>query len=98
LANAPALAVTTVPVLLTVWWSGANRYGAWAAMSVGFITWVAFFFLSPELPNDLLGLGASLITIVVVSLATRRMEPPRPALDVDGNEVPFRDRLGIMRK
>jgi len=98
LANAPALAITTVPVLLTVWWSGANRYGAWAAMSVGFITWVAFFFLSPELPNDLLGLGASLITIFVVSFATRKMDPPRPALDVDGNEVPFRDRLGILRK
>ncbi|MEL7186461.1 MAG: sodium:solute symporter family protein [Pseudomonadota bacterium] len=95
--NAPALAVTTIPVLLSVWWGGANRYGAWAAMAAGFITWVAFFFISPELPNDLLGLFASLIVIVIVSLATRKIDPPRPARDIDGNVVAFKDRLGILR-
>ncbi len=98
LANAPGLAVTTIPMLLAVWWSGANRYGAWAAMAAGFTTWVVFYFVAPELPNDLLGLGAGLITIIVVSLATRKNDPPRPALDIDGNEVPFRDRLGILRR
>ena len=97
LANAPALAVTTIPMLLAVWWKGANQYGAWAAMATGFATWVTFYFVSPELPNDLLGLGAGLITIIVVSLATRKNDPPRPALDIDGNEVPFKDRLGILR-
>ena len=96
--NAPALAVTTVPFLLSVWWAGANRSGAWAAMTAGFVTWTVFYFAAPELPNDLLGLGASLVTIVVVSLATRKTDPPRPALDIDGNEVPLTNRLGILGK
>lgn len=96
--NAPALAVSTVPMLVAVWWKGANRYGAWAAMAAGFVTWVSLFFLEPELPNDLLGLLAGFVAMVVVSLATRRIEPPRPARDIDGNVVPFKDRLGILRK
>ena len=95
-ANAPGLAVSTVPILLSVWWSGANRSGAVAAMAAGFTTWVVLYFAAPELPNDLLGLGAGLITIVVVSLLTRKSDPPRPALDIDGNVVEFKDRLGIL--
>ena len=95
-ANAPGLAVSTVPILLSVWWGGANRSGAVAAMAVGFITWVSLFFMAPDMPNDLLGLAAGLITIVVVSLLTRKSDPPRPALDIDGNVVAFKDRLGIL--
>lgn len=96
--NAPALAISTVPLLLSVWWSGANRYGAWAAMATGLATWSTFFFLDPDLPNDLLGLFAGFVAIVVVSLATRKIEPPRPARDIDGNIVPFTNRLGILVK
>ena len=96
--NAPALAVSTVPMLVAVWWKGANRYGAWAAMATGFITWVSLYLLDPDLPNDLLGLLAGFVAIIVVSLATRKIEPPRPARDIDGNIVPFKDRLGILIK
>ncbi len=95
-ANIVMLTATTVPFLLVVWWRKANRYGAVAAMAVGFSTWLVSRSVAPDLPGDLLGLGACLVTIVVVSLLTQKIDPPKPARDVDGNEVEMTDRLGTL--
>lgn len=38
----------------------------------------------------------SVILLVVVSLLTQKSDPPLPITDVDGNELPFKDRLGIL--
>ena len=97
-ANVPALTGMAVPFILAVWWKKANRIGALSAMFAGFGTWLVTRFVAPELPGDLIGLGACFVTMIVVSLATQKIDPPRPARDIDGNIVEFKDRLGILRK
>ena len=95
-ANILSLTATTVPFLLVVWWRKANRTGALAAMACGFLTWLITRSVAPELPGDLIGMGVCLITIIVVSLLTQKYDPPRPARDIDGNVVAFKDRLGTL--
>jgi len=95
-ANILALTATTVPFVLAVWWKKANRTGALSAMAAGFGTWLVSRTVAPELPGDLIGLGVCLLTIVVVSLLTQKSDPPRPALDCDGNPVELDNRLGTL--
>jgi len=95
-SNILALTATTIPVLMVVWWSKANRIGALSAMVCGFLTWLVARSLAPELPGDLIGMGVCLIVMVVVSLATQKIDPPKPARDIDGNVVEFKDRLGLL--
>jgi SSS family solute:Na+ symporter len=95
-ANIIMLTAATVPILAAVWWSKANRTGALAAMVVGFSTWLISRSVAPELPGDLIGMGVSFVTMVVVSLMTQEQDPPRPALDIDGNVVEFKNRLGTL--
>jgi SSS family transporter len=93
-ANVPALAATAVPVVMVVWWRKANNIGALSAMAGGFLTWLVSRQIAPELPGDLIGMVVCLVLMVTVSLATQKLDPPKPALDIDGNEVEFKDRLG----
>jgi SSS family transporter len=95
-SNILALTATTVPVLMAVWWSKANRIGTLSAMAGGFLTWLVSRSVAPELPGDLIGMGACLVIMVVVSLATQKIDPPKPARDIDGNVVEFKDRLGTL--
>jgi SSS family transporter len=95
-SNILALTATTVPVLMAVWWSKANRIGTLSAMAGGFLTWLISRSVAPELPGDLIGMGACLVIMVVVSLATQKIDPPKPARDIDGNIVEFKDRLGTL--
>jgi len=95
-ANVLALTATTVPFLLVVWWRKANRTGTLAAMACGFLTWLISRSVAPELPADLIGMGVCLVTIIVVSLLTQKYDPPKPARDIDGNVVEFKDRLGTL--
>ena len=44
----------------------------------------------------LLGLIAALGTILIVTPLTQRIDPPRPLLNSDGEEVELKDRLGIL--
>lgn len=97
-ANVLALTSTVVPSLLMVWWKKVNRFGALSAMLAGFVTWLVARSVAPELPADLFGMCVCLVTIVVVSLLTQKIDPPRPARDIDGNIVEFKDRLGIFPK
>jgi len=96
-ANILALTATTVPFFLSIWWKKATRTGALAAMLTGFATWLITRAVAPEMPGDLFGLAVCLVTIVVVSLLTQKSDPPRPARDVDGNEVELTNRLGVLR-
>jgi len=65
-------------------------------MAAGFITWFIALLLAPELPGDLLGLIACLLTLLVVTPLTQKFDPPRPALNSDGEEVDLKDRLGTL--
>jgi len=95
-SNSVLLVSITVPFIAAVWWKKANRTGALAAMAAGFITWAITSQLAPHLPGDFLGLIACLLTLLVVTPLTQKFDPPRPALNSDGEEVELKDRLGTL--
>ena len=99
-ANILGLAAIIVPFVLGVWWKKANRTGALAAMGVGLSAWLITLFISRQfildLPADFIGLAASFITMLVVTPLTQTFDPPRPLVDVDGNVVEMKDRLGLL--
>lgn len=96
-ANTLILTAVTAPFILGVWWRRANRYGALAAMSTGFLTWLVFWWSGSGVAGDLPGLAVSLIVMIVVSALTQSQCPPEPLRDIDGNIVAADHRLGIMR-
>ena len=95
-ANIIGLAAIIVPFVLGAWWKKANRTGALSAMAAGLSVWIGTLILAPGLPADFIGLGASLVTMLIVTPLTQKSDPPRPLLDTDGNPVDFRDRLGTL--
>ena len=95
-ANAVILVSVTIPFVVGVWWKRANRSGALASMAMGFLTWFVAILYAPELPGDLLGLLVGLVTMLVVTPLTQKIDPPEPLRDADGEEVEFRDRLGTL--
>ena len=94
-ANLLTLTAIVMPFVLAVWWKKANRTGALSAMVVGFSSWLITRAVAPELPGDMIGLLASLLTMLVVSSLTQDFDPPRAVVDIDGNPVALNDRLGL---
>jgi len=95
-ANILGLAAIIVPFVVGVWWRKANRTGALSAMGAGISAWLLTLIVAPSLPADFIGLGASLITMLVVTPLTQKIDPPRPLVDIDGNPVEMKDRLGVL--
>ena len=95
-SNSVILVCVTVPFIVGVWWKPANRSGALASMGMGFLTWFVAMAYVPELPGDLLGLLVGLITILIVTPLTQKIDPPKPLLNRDGEEVELKDRLGTL--
>ncbi len=95
-ANSVILVCVTVPFIVGVWWKRANRTGALASMAMGFLTWFVAILIAPEFPGDLLGLLVGLLTILIVTPITQKMDPPKPLRNSDGEEVEFKDRLGTL--
>lgn len=93
-SNSVKLVCVTVPFVAGVWWKRANRTGVLASMAMGFVTWLIAVLVAPELPGDLLGLLVGLITILIVSPMTQKVDPPKPLRNGDGEVVEFKDRLG----
>jgi SSS family solute:Na+ symporter len=96
-ANVVGLTTVVMPFFLAVWWKKANRTGALAAMAAGFVAWLIVRSIAPEYPGDLIGLGVSLLTMLVVSSLTQKFDPPRQVVDIDGNPVELTNRLGTLR-
>ena len=96
-ANMLVLAAVIAPFILAVWWKKANRFGALAAMGAGIGTWLLVSLVWPERPADLIGFAVCLVTMLVVTPLTQRIDPPRGLVDHEGNPVELKDRLGILR-
>ena len=96
-ANMLMLAAVIVPFILGIWWQKANRTGALVAMAAGIAAWLTASIFYPELPGDLIGLGASLAAMLVTTPLTQTFDPPRTLVDKDGNPVELTNRLGILR-
>lgn len=86
-SNILGLATIIVPFIFGVWWKKANRTGALAGIFAGLVTWLITMQLWPELPSDFMGLGASLIAMLVVVPLTQKSDPPKPLCDSDGNPI-----------
>lgn len=95
-SNILLLAAIIVPFIAGVWWRKANRTGALSAMAAGFLTWVLTMLFLPSMPADFLGLGACLVTLLIVTPLTQKFDPPRPLKDSDGKAVDLTDRIGIL--
>jgi SSS family transporter len=95
-ANILGLAAIIVPFIMGMWWKKANRTGALAAMAAGISAWLLTLFIAPELPADFIGLGASLVTMLVVTPLTQKFDPPRQMRDIDGDPVEMKNRLGTL--
>lgn len=86
-----------VPFTAGIWWPRSNSTGAVSAMVAGGAAWLGCLTLAPDWAAELVGLGVSVATLATVSLATARIDTPRPLRDRDGNKLQPRDRLGIAR-
>lgn len=86
-SNILGMAVIIVPFILGVYWSKANRTGAIGGMAVGLVVWIGTLYLAPAWPADFIGLGASLLSMLVLSVLTQQIDPPRQLCDEDGNPV-----------
>ncbi len=86
------------PLVLGVWWKRANRAGAIAGMIIGFVSgsWylymVRFAGMEPWIGIDhlrfgIIGAGASVVAMVVVSLMTREPDEETQAM-VDAVRIP----------
>ena len=93
-AAAPLLAGIIVPFILCFWWERANRSGALAGMAGGLMGWSIAGTLASSIPPDMIGFGVSLVSMVVVTLLTQKVDPPRPLTDCDGNTIALDRRLG----
>lgn len=96
-ANMLMLAAVIMPFILGVYWKKANRTGALAAMAGGIAAWIVSSTFYPDLPGDLIGLGASLAVMLIATPLTQKFDPPRQLVDRDGNPVELTNRLGILR-
>jgi len=96
-ANMLMLAAVIMPFILGVYWKKANRTGALAAMAGGIAAWIVSSTFYPELPGDLIGLGASLAVMLIATPLTQKFDPPRQLVDRDGKPVELTNRLGILR-
>ena len=95
-SNILGMAAIIVPFIVGVWWTKANRAGALSSMAAGLSAWLITMLVAPDWPADFIGLGASLITILVVTPLTQTLDPPRPLVDSEGNPVAMKDRLGTL--
>jgi Na+/proline symporter len=96
-ANMLVLAAVIAPFILGVWWKRANRAGALAGMWSGILAWLFTSELWPALPGDLIGFVTCLAVMLVVTPLTQEIDPPRPAVDHDGNEIELTNRLGLLK-
>ena len=86
------------PLVLGVWWKRANREGAIAGMVVGFLSGTLYLYMvrfagmEPWIGIDhlrfgIVGITASLIAMVVVTLATKEPDEETQAM-VDNMRIP----------
>ena len=86
------LAAVIAPFIACFWWNQANRSGALAGMVAGFLAWRVAATVGTDLPPDLIGFCVSVGALVIVTLATQKLDPPRPLTDCDGNIVELKNR------
>ena len=85
--------MTIVPFIFCFWWEKANRSGALGGIFGGLVGWGVAAQFETVTPPDLIGFAASFVVMVVVTLLTQQVDPPRPITDDSGNVVELKDRV-----
>jgi Na+/proline symporter len=90
-----------VPMTAAIYWKRANEWGAVASMLSGLLSWIAIEYWNQNiaeilLPAELMAAGVSLLVLLVVSFSTVHRNPPKPSVDVDGQQIEMTERLGIL--
>lgn len=81
-----------VPLVFGIWSKKANTPAALSSSIIGFVSWILLSILSPNTPNDLIGLGISFIVFVSVMLLTHKKVAPKPLLDIYGAPIDLHSR------
>lgn len=87
------LATLFVPLTAGIWWKPANGPGCVAAMLGGFVSWMVFLKLFPDLPADLLAVPVAILLLVAVSHLTD--ESPKLLTDETGKPIDLEGRVGL---
>ena len=85
-----------IPMTAALYWRRCNGPAAVSSLVTGMASWLALEWLATPYPADLLAAGIGLVTLVVVTLATSERVPPLPLTDVDGKQLTYQDRLGVI--
>ena len=84
-----------VPLLAGIYWSRSNGSAAVVAIVAGITSWLLLLAIQDDWPADLLAFGIAAIAFVAVAWLTRRRDPPRALLDIDGEPIAESSRLGL---
>ena len=90
-----------VPMTAAIYWKKANQAAAVASSVSGLVSWLALEYVNlvhtgRALPSELMAAGFGLVVLVIVTLGTQHLDPPKPATDIDGKPVDITNRLGIL--
>ncbi len=89
-----------VPMTAAIYWKRANGPGAVASIIAGVAAWIGLEARNARpdvyLPAELIAAGVGLVALAAVTYATARRFPPRAAMDLEGNVLEYRGRLGIL--
>ncbi|HAA75848.1 TPA: sodium:solute symporter, partial [Candidatus Latescibacteria bacterium] len=87
------LATLFVPLTAGIWWQRANATGCLASMMAGFVSWILFLEVYPNLPADLMAVPVAAIALVIGSLVGA--DTPRPLADESGEQISLAGRIGL---
>ncbi len=76
----------------------ANTPGALTSMAVGLACFIAFKWITPEYPSDVIAVALAGTALVSVSLLTAKSHPPRGLTDLEGRPISLEGRLGLPGK
>ena len=88
------MAAVIVPFIFCFWWPKANRAGSLAGIFCGLGGWGFAVLFESIYPADLIGFAVSLLAMILVTLLTQKIDPPRALTDYDGNPLELKDRFG----
>jgi SSS family transporter len=89
-------AAMSAPFILVIWWKKLNSTGGFSGIGAGFVTFATIKVMYPEIPADFVGFWVSLIVAVVVSLLTRKSDPPKALSNADGEAMDLGNRIGTL--
>jgi Na+/proline symporter len=93
---AVGLAALIAPFTAGIYWKRANAPAAVASIVAGLTGWAVALAVQSTYPAASMGAVVSLATLVIVVRATGKSTPAEPLRDLEGRELRYADRLGVL--